>query len=64
LLEATLLHARRIDGLASVYLSVSEKTPGAKRLYEAAGFVVWGLEPNCIRYGGVSASEYHLALAL
>lgn len=64
LLGATVEHARQMDGVALVYLSVSEKTPNAKRLYEAVGFVVWGLEPDCIRYAGESASEYHLALRL
>jgi ribosomal protein S18 acetylase RimI-like enzyme len=64
LLEATLDHARAMDGVETVYLSVSEKTPDAKRLYEAAGFFVWGLEPDCIRHGGESAREYHLSLAL
>lgn len=64
LLEAVLRHAREVDGLKSVYLSVSEKTPGAKRLYESVGFVAWGLEPDCIRYAGESAREHHMALAL
>lgn len=57
-------HARSMDGVGSLYLSVSEKTPAAKRLYESAGFIVWGLEPDCIRYMGESAREYHLSLAL
>jgi ribosomal protein S18 acetylase RimI-like enzyme len=64
LLTETLEHARRMDGVALVYLSVSERTPNAKRLYETAGFKVWGVEPDCIRYAGESAREYHLALAL
>lgn len=64
LLDATLAHARTMEGLTTVYLSVSEKTPNAQRLYESAGFVVWGLEPDCIRYAGESVQEYHLALAL
>jgi ribosomal protein S18 acetylase RimI-like enzyme len=64
LLHATLEHARKLDGLTSVYLSVSEKAPNAKRLYESAGFVVWGFEPDCVRYDGQSVREYHLALNL
>ena len=47
-----------------MYLSVSEKAPAARQLYESAGFVVWGLEPDCIRYQGESTREYHLALEL
>lgn len=64
LLEVTLDHARRLDGVRSVYLSVSERTPDAKRLYESVGFVVWGVEPDCIRFAGESAREYHLSLPL
>lgn len=64
LLSAILEHARRMDGVELVYLSVSEKTPNAKRVYESVGFVVWGLEPDYIRYAGESAREYHLALKL
>lgn len=64
LLDVTLKYARQLSGLTSVYLSVSEKTPEAKRLYESAGFVVWGLEPDCVRYEGQSVREYHLSLVL
>lgn len=64
LLEATLDHAREMDGVEIVYLSVSEKTADARRLYESVGFSVWGFEPDCIRYRGESAGEYHLSLML
>ena len=64
LIEAVLDHARQVLGVEIVYLSVSERTPNAKRLYEAAGFEVWGIEPNRIRHGGESAREYHLSLSL
>ena len=61
LLNAVLSYAADLDGVDSVYLSVSEKTPNAKRLYESVGFEVWGLEPDCIRVEGESAREYHLS---
>ena len=64
LLEASLNYARELDGVETVYLSVSEKTPEAKQLYESAGFEVWGFEPDCIRHAGESAREYHLSRAL
>jgi RimJ/RimL family protein N-acetyltransferase len=64
LLDAALSYARELEGVSSAYLSVSEKTPGAKRLYESVGFTVWGLEPDCIRVDGESAREYHLALSI
>jgi RimJ/RimL family protein N-acetyltransferase len=64
LLLAVLNHARGLDGVGTAYLSVSEKTPGAKRLYESVGFAVWGVEPDCIRIAGESACEYHLSMAV
>lgn len=64
LLNAILDYARGLEGVSSAYLGVSEKTPGAKRLYESAGFTVWGLEPDCIRVNGESAREYHLSIRL
>lgn len=64
LLKAVLNYAGELDGVDSVYLSVSEKTPDAKRLYESVGFEVWGLEPDCVRVEGQSAREYHLSKSL
>lgn len=40
------------------------ETPNAKRLYESAGFVAWGLEPDCIRVEGEPAGQYHLSKLL
>ena len=64
LLDAVLRYARSQDGLASVELVVSERKPDARRLYEQAGFVVWGLQPDCVRWEGESAAAHHLALPL
>lgn len=64
LLAVALDYARQMEGVVSVYLSVSEKAVAAKQMYESAGFVVWGVEPDCIRYQGESAREYHLAMEL
>lgn len=64
LLRAVLQYAEDLEAVESVYLSVSEKTPNAKRLYESVGFEVWGLEPDCIRVEGESAREYHLSKSL
>jgi RimJ/RimL family protein N-acetyltransferase len=62
LLEAVLDHARSMSGVSSVHLCVSSAAPAAKRLYERAGFQVWGAEPDALRVGGVSASEDHMIL--
>ncbi len=64
LLQAAIAHARTMEGLASIWLGVSERTPNAQRLYELAGFEVWGIEPDCIRVDGESARLYHLSLSL
>jgi len=63
LLEAAILHAEA-QGIAWLRLGVSESAPGARRLYEAAGFQAIGEEPDALRHGGQSASETQMALAL
>jgi len=49
------VHRRR--GLAARLLE-------ARRLYERAGFRVWGTEPDALRDGGRSVVEHHMALRL
>jgi len=63
LLGAAVRHAEAL-GLARLVLSVSSSAPGARRLYEATGFVAWGEEPDALRDAGESAAETHMALAL
>lgn len=64
LLDAAIAHARGLAGVNVVRLGVSEKASEARRLYERAGFVSWGLEPDAVRHGGVSAGEHHMLLRL
>jgi ribosomal protein S18 acetylase RimI-like enzyme len=64
LLAAAVDHARAQPGLAWLELGVSETAPGARALYEAAGFVAWGVQPDALRDGGRSASQAHMALDL
>ena len=64
LLEAVITHARTIEGIVSVRLSVSESAFAARRLYEGAGFKCWGVEPDAIRLQGRSECDYHLALSI
>jgi ribosomal protein S18 acetylase RimI-like enzyme len=64
LLRSALLHARRLDGVATVNLSVAETADAARQLYESEGFVLWGVEPDAIRCGRESVAEYHMQLAL
>ncbi len=64
LLHAAVRHARTLDGVSWVLLSVSSGAPAALRLYERAGFRIWGIEPDALRHDGESVTERHMALAL
>jgi RimJ/RimL family protein N-acetyltransferase len=64
LLQAAIAHARQLPGVACIHLSVSDATPAARRLYERAGFEVWGSEPDALRYDGKSFIEHHMLLRL
>jgi len=64
LLDAALRHARALPGVSWVHLSVTSAAPAAKRLYEQAGFQIWGTEPDALRHDGQTVVEYHMALHL
>lgn len=64
LLAAALAHARNLAGVRAVHISVTEAAPAAQRLYERAGFRVWGTEPDSIQVGEQLLSEYHMILRL
>jgi ribosomal protein S18 acetylase RimI-like enzyme len=64
LLDAVLRHAAALPGVSWVHLKVSAATPGAQRLYERAGFRVWGTEPAGACYDGQTVVDYHMALCL
>lgn len=64
LLEAVIAHARSLEGVTWLQLAVSSAAPEARRLYERAGFVAWGEEPEALAGGGASASLHHMALRL
>lgn len=63
-LEMLIENARNRPGVAAVYLSVGDRSPAAQRLYEALGFVAWGVEPDAYRIGDESSSEIHMRLEL
>lgn len=64
LLQAALEHARALPGLSWVHLAVTSAAPQARRLYERAGFEVWGTEPEALRHDGRAVVEYHMALPI
>jgi ribosomal protein S18 acetylase RimI-like enzyme len=64
LLREAIRVARTGEGLRSILLSVSETQPGARRLYERQGFVVYGAEPVALRVGERDLEEQFLVLRL
>jgi ribosomal protein S18 acetylase RimI-like enzyme len=63
LLDALLGHARGA-GVQSLVLTVTEGNAAATRLYEAAGFRSFGVEPDAIRVDGRSYAKNHMHLDL
>jgi len=64
LLRAAIAHARTRPGVAWLEVSVTTAAPEARRLYEAAGFQVWGEEPDALRHAGQSVAALHMGLRL
>lgn len=64
LLDAAIRQARALPGVSWVLLAVTSAAPAARRIYERAGFEVWGVEPDALRHEGESVDEYHMALRL
>jgi RimJ/RimL family protein N-acetyltransferase len=64
LLQAAIDHARATEGIAWIFLGVTEAAPAARRLYERFGFELWGTEPDALRDGNQSVVEHRMALRL
>lgn len=64
LLDAAIAHARAVDGITAIHLGVSDVAAEARRLYERAGFVVWGTEPDALRLDGKSVNEARMVLRI
>lgn len=59
-LERLIEHARSMEGIEVLQLSVSAEAPGAQRLYEGLGFRVWGTEPRALANEGRQVDEVHM----
>ena len=59
-LEAAIEHARGLEGVEVLQLSVSAEAPGARRLYESLGFTAWGREPRAMQVPGRQVDEVHM----
>ncbi len=64
LMEEAIRFARGLEGVRQVHLAVTEKAVAAATLYEALGFVVWGVEPAGLRLDDVDLAEKHMVLKL
>lgn len=64
LIEMALEHARSQSQVDWVNLGVSSTEPGARALYEGAGFEPWGVEPDALRDGDRSGDEIWMILRL
>jgi len=64
LLEAAIAHARTLDGIRQIQLSVSEATPAARSLYERCGFRAWGTEEAALCHEGRAYADHHMVLRL
>ncbi|UKS29376.1 GNAT family N-acetyltransferase [Paenibacillus sp. HWE-109] len=56
--------ARDLDGLEQINLMVVSNNDSAKQLYLSLGFVVYGVEPNALKFNGQYADEDLMVLKL
>ncbi|KIL34138.1 hypothetical protein SD71_20830 [Cohnella kolymensis] len=52
LIVEAIKRAKSADGLEQINLGVVTDNASAKRLYQSAGFIVYGLEKNALKYNG------------
>lgn len=64
LLDAVIAHARGREDILQLTLTVTQGNAPAQRLYEAAGFQVFGVEPMAILTPGGFKAKVHMWLPL
>ena len=64
MLAAAIAQAKAMPGVCWLHVCVTSAAPEARALYESAGFVGWGAEPDALRHEGESATYFHLAMPL
>ena len=64
LLDAAIAHARSTPGVEWIQLGVTDDAGEARRVYARAGFVVWGVVVDALRFEGRSVAEEHMALRI
>ena len=60
LLAACIATAARAPGLEQLLLTVTADNPHALRMYQDAGFCIWGRQPGAIKVDGVGYDKIHL----
>ena len=63
-LMSAAIDTARSWGVEYLDLSVSDRSPEARRLYERLGFRVWGREPEATAHGSERYDEIHMTLKL
>jgi ribosomal protein S18 acetylase RimI-like enzyme len=56
--------AQQDSSLEQILLAVASSQDAAKRLYRAAGFETYGIEPNALKIGSRYVDEEHMVLRL
>jgi len=64
LVAAAIAAARAMPGVERLSLAVDSVNLPAKALYQAMGFVSWGVEPDAFRVDGASVDDEHMLLDL
>jgi GNAT superfamily N-acetyltransferase len=64
LVSAAIEYARGCSGVVQLQLCVTAAASDARKLYEKAGFRVWGCEPRALHWEGRFVDDYHLVLLL
>jgi ribosomal protein S18 acetylase RimI-like enzyme len=64
LLDRALEHARQLEGLRQIILTVTANNVAAVSLYKSRGFTRFGLEPDALFVEGVYYDAEHLILRL
>jgi len=64
LVAAVIRRAQAIPALRQLGLTVTAGNAAARRLYEEAGFVAWGVEPDAVIVDGAAHDKIHMTRAL
>ena len=57
-------HAKGLEGLRQIQLSVTAGNQAAIKLYESFGFTIWGTEAESSYVGGIYYDQHHMACLL